>query len=106
MSLDVRYQRENESRLRNVAVNRPRSRDLRRRRHLWRRSQTTSSAYLEGPCSRFGILDHDLSLIGANYRKFDCRRIVHATWAGEAHPDEVSGSFFGNRVDSGKDVED
>src|SRR5687768_2720035 len=106
MSLDVGYDRENESRLRNVSINRARSRGLSWRRYLWRRGQSTCSAYLEGPCSRFGILDHDLSLIGTNYRKVDRGRIVHSARAGDAHPDEVSGSFFGNRVDGRKHVKD
>src|SRR5215204_5127299 len=106
MSLDVGYHRENDTYLRDVSVNRPRSRNLNRRRYLLRRSQTACSAYLERPCSRFGILDDDLSLIRTNYRILDRGRIVLSAWAGEAHPDEVSGSFSGNRVDRRKDVKE
>src|SRR5829696_4633548 len=106
MSLDVGYHRENETYLRDVSVNRPRSRNLNRRRYLLCRGQTAGSAYLERPCSRFGILDDDLSLIRTNYRKVDRGRRGHSARAGEAHPDEVSGSLSGNRVNCGKDVKD
>src|SRR5829696_645678 len=106
MSLDVGYHRENETHLRNVSVNRSRSRNLNRRRYLLCRGQTACSAYLERPCSRFGILDDDLSLIRTNYRIVDRGRIGHSARAGEAHPDEVSGSFSGKRVNRRKDVKE
>src|SRR6201988_4152900 len=106
MALDVGYHRKNESCLRNVSVNRTRSRNLNRRRYLWRRSQTARSAYLERPSSGFRILDHYLSLIRTNYREVDRGRIVHSARAGDAHPDEVSGSFSGNRVNRRKDVKE
>src|SRR6185295_2053659 len=104
MPLDVGYDRQNESRLLDVSVNRPWSRNLNRRRCLWRRSQAACAAYLESPCSRLGILNDDLSLVGTNHRILDRGRIDHSAWTGDAHPDEVSGSLFGNRVDCCKDV--
>ena len=87
MSLNVGYRRENESRLRDVSVNWTRSRDLNRRRYLLRRGQTACSAYLQRPCSRFGILDHDLSLVRTDYRKVDRGRKAHSARTGDAHPD-------------------
>src|ERR1044072_1530975 len=106
MSLDVGYDRKNESRLRDVSVNRPRSGGLNRQRYLLRRSQPPCSAYLDRPCSRFRILKDNLSLVRTDHRIFDRGRIAHSAWAGDAHTDEVSSSFSGNRVDRRKDVKD